>query len=165
MLSKSDIIRHMEKVGDMVKEKYELVAVGGTCLTLQGIKSYTRDVDYIVERGDMLKFADAYKSFYDGVIHLAEPCTCFAIYMPSDYVSHTFNVGTFGNINLCMLSLADIVITKASRYNDRDKTDLESCVRYIDNVDNVISRLHDFDLGDDIKHARAAFLDIFGRKI
>lgn len=144
MLDKNDLIERIKYVGNNTDANFDAVAVGGTSLILHGLKQQTRDVDFIIERGDMEKFASKYKEKYGEIIHLALPCTCFALYMPADYFSQTTNFGTYGHVNLHALSIDDTIITKATRLNDRDRNDLNMC-RYID-ADNIIKRLADFEL-------------------
>ena len=79
MLARGDILKRIEVVGYRLKNRYEVVAVGGTSLALHGLKEQTRDVNFIVERGDLLKFAAAYKELHDEAIHLADPGTCFSV--------------------------------------------------------------------------------------
>lgn len=161
MLNRNDVIERMRALGGVLKEPYEIVAVGGTSLALHGLKEQTRDVDFIVERGDILRFADKYKEVYDGVIHLAEPGTCFAIYMPADYMAHTIKIIKSGNVSLHTLGMADSIITKATRFNDRDRIDLQKCRRSYNN--DVLRRISDYSLKTEhMNNVKAAMTEIFG---
>ena len=161
MLDRGDIIRRMEGVGRRLQGAYDIVAVGGTSLALHGLKEQTRDVDFIVERGDLLKFADAYKETYDGIIHLAEPGTCFSVYMPADYLSYANLVGSFGSVNLYALGMLDTIITKSARFNSRDRSDLQGCADV--NTKDLLSRISDYSLkAEHMGNVRAALVDIFG---
>lgn len=162
MLGKDEIIERMRAVGNVLGEPHYAVAVGGTALTLHGLKDQTRDVDFIIERGDLLKFADAYKSLYvDQTIHLAEPGTCFAIYMPDDYMSYAYNVGTYGNVALFVLGILDNIITKASRYNQRDQVDLEKC-KHVDQT-ALLKRVSDYSLDlVTLNNVKSALVETFG---
>ena len=107
---------------------------------MHGLKEQTRGVVFIVEQGDILRFASKYKEKYDGTIHLAEPGTCFSIYMPADYMAHSIRIITSGNITLYTLDVPDSIITKASRFNDRDREDLQRCTDV--NTDDLLARLY-----------------------
>ena len=160
MLDRSDIIRRIEGVGRRLQGAYDIVAVGGTSLALHGLKEQTRDVDFIVERGDLLKFADAYKGLYDGIIHLAEPGTCFSVYMPSDYLSHANLVGTFGSVNLYALGMLDTIITKSARFNSRDRSDLQGCTDV--NTEDILGRISDYTLkAEHMDNVKAALVSVF----
>lgn len=156
MLGKNEIIERMRAVGGTLRERHDVVAVGGTALTLYGLKNQTRDVDFIVERGDLLKFADAYKSLYvDQTIHLAERGTCFA-----RYLSYANNVGTFRNVKLFVLDILDNIITKASRYNQRDQIDLEKC-KHVDQTAPLM-RVSDYSLDrSTLDNVKAALTETF----
>lgn len=162
MPGKNEIIERMRTVGNTLGEHHDVVAVGGTALTLHGLKDQTRDVDFIIERDDLLKFTDAYKSLYaDQTIHLAERGTCFAIYMPNDYMAYAYNVDTFGNVALFVLGILDNIITKASRYNQRDQIDLEKC-KHVDRT-ALLKRVSDYSLDIDIlNNVKTALIETFG---
>lgn len=160
MLNRNDVLERMEVMGNVLKESYEIVAVGGTSLALHGLKEQTRDVDFIVERGDILKFADKYKESYKGIIHLAEPGTCFSIYMPADYMTRTIRITTSGNVTLYTLDMLDSIITKASRFNDRDRADLQSCTDV--STDDLLSRISDYTLkAEHMNNVKAAMAEVF----
>ena len=158
MLDRSDIIRRMENVGRRLQDAYDVVAVGGTSLALHGLKEQTRDVDFIVERGD-LKFADAYRGLYDGIIHLAEPGTCFSVYMPSDYLSRANLVGAFGSVNLYALGMLDTIITKSARFNSRDRSDLQGCTDV--NTEDIPGRIPDCTKAEHMDNVKAALVGVF----
>lgn len=160
VLNRNDIIERMGVMGNVLKESYEIVAVGGTSLALHGLKEQTRDVDFIVERGDILKFADKYKESYNGIIHLAEPGTCFSIYMPVDYMTRTIRITTSGNVTLYTLDILDSIITKASRFNDRDRADLQSCMDV--STSDLLSRISDYSLkAEHMNNVKAAMTEVF----
>lgn len=160
MLDKSDILERIRVMGDRLNDNYKVVAVGGTSLTLHGLKEQTRDVDFIVEYGDILKFADAYKEQYDEIIHLAEPGTCFSIYMPTDYISRVENIGTFNNVTLYTLNILDTIVTKSTRFNTRDRDDLQNCTDI--NEEDLLSRIRDYSLKiEHMDNVKASMSSIF----
>lgn len=98
---------------------------------------------------------------YDGIIHLAEPGTCFSVYMPAGYLSHANLVGSFGSVNLYALGMLDTIITKSARFNSRDRSDLQGCAD-VDTKD-LLSRISDYSLkAEHMGNVRAALVDVFG---
>lgn len=113
-----------------------------------------------MERGDILRFASKYKEMYDGTIHLAEPGTCFSIYMPAGYMAHVIRITTSGNVTLYTLDIMDSIITKASRFNDRDRADLQSCSDV--NTDDLLTRIADYSLkAEHMKNVKAVMAEVF----
>lgn len=160
VLDKSDILERIRVMGNRLKDNYKIVAVGGTSLALHGLKEQTRDVDFIVEYGDILKFANTYKEQYDEIIHLAEPGTCFSVYMPADYMSRVENIGTFNNVTLYTLNILDTIVTKSTRFNTRDRDDLQNCTDI--NEEDLLSRIRDYSLKiEHMDNVKASMSSIF----
>ena len=161
MLNKNELFERLENVDDVLDDKFDIVAVGGTALVLRDIKGETRDVDFIVERGEPFEFKYAYTNMYDTEIDVSANGSCFQVTMPNDYMNHVEHEKTFENITLYKLSLIDNVITKSSRLIDRDRTDILLCHNFV-NKDSVIQRLRDFSLTDEqMKNTKTALVDIF----
>ena len=49
MITRADLIEWLRKIDNKLNQKICLVAVGGTAMTLLGIKASTRDVDFCIE--------------------------------------------------------------------------------------------------------------------
>lgn len=134
MIAKNDLIDWLEKIDKKLERNIILIAVGGTALTLLGLKLSTRDVDFCVESKDEEAFKKAVENdkfkvdiFKDGYI--------FSQQLPDDYVKNSTEVITnLDNIDLKSLSLIDIIITKATRYNERDEEDIKTIVKKV-NID------------------------------
>lgn len=122
----------------------------------------TRDVDFIIERGNLVKFAGAHKSLYmDATIHLADPGACFATCMPTDCMSYADNAYAFGNVTLFVLGILDNIVTEASRYNQRDQIDLEKC-KHVDRI-ALLKRVSDHPLEiHALNNVKVALVETFG---
>lgn len=62
LMDKDELVDIVKRVGSVVDKGYVVVGAGGTSLSLQGVKKQTRDIDFIVERGDIPKLMDAFES-------------------------------------------------------------------------------------------------------
>ena len=150
----------MDVLGGAISETYEVIAAGGTSLVLHNIKESTRDVDFIVERGDTMQFELAYKRHCEGPIDVSFPGECFVTKLPHDYMSLTKYIDSFGTLTVRALSVIDTIITKSTRSNRRDIRDIESCVDYVDGAD-VLKRFQEYSVESD-NIARQTIRDIFG---
>ena len=98
-------------------------------MTLLGLKPSTRDIDFCIESKDKDMFKKAIKDekfkvdlFQDGFI--------FSEQLPVDYAEKSNKITTdLLNIELRTLSLADIIITKSARYNERDEEDIAAIAK------------------------------------
>lgn len=141
MITKDNLINWLEEVDKKLSRKVILVAIGGTALTLVGIKPSTRDVDFCVDSKNVDEFKKLSKNgrfkvdiFQDGYI--------FSEQLPDDYIEKSALIQSgMKNIELRVLSLIDIIITKAARYNERDEEDIGAIAKTNKiNRDELISR-------------------------
>lgn len=129
MIDKNDLLGWLKKADKKLKSNIVLIAVGGTAMTLLGLKPSTRDVDFCIESRDSKRFKEIVKNtkfkvdlFQDGFI--------FSEQLPGDYMEKSSKIGAnLVNIDLRVLSLSDIIITKTARYNERDEEDIEAIAR------------------------------------
>ncbi len=129
MITKTDLMDWLRAVDKKVESKITLVAVGGTALTLTGLKSSTKDIDFCIDSKNTDIFRKIIKKekfkidlFYDGFI--------FSEQLPDDYIQKSNKIKTgLMNIELRVLSFPDIIITKAARYNERDAGDIEAIAK------------------------------------
>lgn len=83
--------------------------------------------------------------------------------MPSDYVERAVDCGTYGTITAKAMNLIDVVITKAGRYYQRDKEDMELCRRSGITLNAVLHRLRDYNIErDERDNVRKALTEVFG---
>ena len=122
--------------------KMTIIAIGGTALTLLGKKASTKDIDFcfINEKNKELFKRSAKKLGYVLSSHtrllgngLAIDCYSsghiFCIQLPEDYTDRAKKIQEMQKIDLRVLDPIDLIITKAARFNDRDKEDLLVIIR------------------------------------
>ena len=130
MIEKNDLVKWLQKVDKNLKKHILVVAVGGTAMTLLGLKSSTVDVDFCVNSKDKEELEAAISGtfkvdiFVDGYI--------FSEQLPDDYMSKAKEIIEMKNITLKALSPTDIIITKAARLNARDEEDIEALAKHVD---------------------------------
>ena len=120
-------LREVEK---KLNHEIKLVAVGGTAMTLLGLKLSTIDIDFTGPGRDIEAFKKAEQALHHGYRVDSRPDgQVFAVMLPDDYLSKSVLLQSdLKKIELHALSFVDIVITKAARLNERDWQDVEACV-------------------------------------
>jgi len=129
MITKQDLLDWLKEIDNRLDREIEIVAVGGTAMTLLNLKESTRDVDFCLETKEFDLFKKLVKSesfkvdlFRDGFI--------FALQLPDDYSELAQESGeNFKNIKLKTLKMEDIVLTKTSRLNARDQEDIQALAK------------------------------------
>ena len=130
MIDKSELITWLKGIDKKLKKDIVLVAVGGTAMTLLGLKSSTIDIDFCLSNEDKELFKKVLDNkfkvdiFVDGYI--------FSEQLPEDFIDKAKEITKMKNITLKTLSPVDIVITKTARFNARDEEDIKSLARYVD---------------------------------
>lgn len=75
-------------------------------------------------------------------------------------MTRTIRITTSGNVTLYTLDMLDSIITKASRFNDRDRADLQSCTDV--STDDLLSRISDYTLkAEHMNNVKAAMAEVF----
>ena len=129
MIGKDALTKWLRAADAKLKKKVVLVAVGGTAMTLLGLKNSTIDVDFSIGSQDKKEFEAALDKkfkvdiFVDGYI--------FSEQLPEDYIEKSKEVLVLDKIRLKVLSPADIVITKSARLNARDEEDIKAVAKYV----------------------------------
>lgn len=129
MIDKNQLISRIRKLDRKMKRRITLVAVGGTAMTLLGLKPSTRDVDFCISSDYKEEFEKVIDKtfrvdlFFDGYI--------FSEQLPSDYIEKSKEILRLKNITLNTLSPADIVITKSARLNARDEEDIMAIAKHV----------------------------------
>lgn len=129
MITKQDLLGWLENVDQKLSKDIVLVAVGGTALTLLGLKESTRDVDFCLSEDDFSHFKDNSSSkifvvdlFRDGYI--------FSLQLPKDYMERAEAIPFSGkHMVLKALSLDDIIVTKTARFHARDIEDIQAVLK------------------------------------
>lgn len=141
MITKDDLIDWIKKIDKKLSKKIVVIAVGGTALTLLGLKSSTRDVDFCLRKKDVAEFK---KHVNSGPfkVDIFEEGYIFSEQLPQDYIqkSKTVNIH-LKKIEFKTLSVEDIILTKLARYNERDEEDISQIMKSIKiSKENMIKR-------------------------
>jgi hypothetical protein len=129
-LDRSKLIGFLEEVEKELSRNITIVAVGGTALTLLGLKPSTRDIDFTIPNEDYDEFQNALKSTPHGFkVDYWKDGSVFSQTLPDDYLRRSSDVIRLKRIRLKALSPVDIVVTKIGRLDDRDKQDIEACIK------------------------------------
>ena len=140
MIDNNVLLEWLKTIDKKLKKKIIIIAVGGTAMTLLGLKPSTKDIDFCINSEDKAhfeKFLDKkfkVDIFVDGYI--------FSEQLPSDYAEKSKEIANMKNLTLKALSPVDIIITKAARLNARDEEDIQTISRYADKGE-LISRFEE----------------------
>ncbi len=130
-VSKTGLLSILYVFDERLPHKILLVAVGGTAMTMLGIKASTKDIDFnIPEKKDYEEFVRLYKAISPGVaIDYYPNNTVFTEVLPEDYLSIASDYkSNFENIRIKVLNPVDIVCSKISRCDEADIEDIKSCI-------------------------------------
>jgi hypothetical protein len=129
-LDSSELIGFLEEIEKELSRDITLIAVGGTALTLLDVKPSTRDVDFTIPSDDYGEFQSALKSTPHGFkVDCWKDGAVFSQMLPDDYLRRSVDIRRLKRIRLKALSPVDIVVTKIGRLDDRDKQDIEACIK------------------------------------
>ncbi|MBU0627791.1 MAG: hypothetical protein KKC75_01255 [Nanoarchaeota archaeon] len=140
MITKDDLIAWLKCVDKKLKRKMTIIAVGGTAMTLIGLKSSTRDVDFCLHSDDKNEFKKAIDNKF--IVDLFVDGYIFSEQLPPDYLEKSTKLIEMEHIELRALDKADIIITKAARLNARDEEDIKALAKYV-NKEELIKRFND----------------------
>jgi len=129
LITKKDLLKWLREIDLKLNTDITLIAVGGTAMTLLGLKSSTIDVDFCMDSSHAKLFTSLIKGtdwkvdiFIDGYI--------FSEQLPKDYADLSQTIPhQYVHLTLKILSPEDIIITKAARYNERDEEDIETLAK------------------------------------
>lgn len=130
-VDKRELLGFLELVDEQLDSKIRVNAVGGTAMTLLGLKASTIDIDFDFSEKD----AKTFKAVLEGIPHgyqidLYSQGYIFAQQLPPDYVDKCVPIKTkLENISLYSIHPLDIVASKLGRLNDRDMQDIEVCIK------------------------------------
>lgn len=130
-LDNSRLLDFLGEIDKELKRKIVVVAVGGTAMTLLKAKSSTIDVDFTISGEYFEEFQQAINNVRSGFrVDLYHDGAVFVNMLPDDYLKRSRLIKTrLKNIELRALNPVDIVVTKIGRLDDRDKQDIESCIK------------------------------------
>ena len=132
-VSKKELLGFLELFDQELEKNIVLIAVGGTAMTLLGIKASTKDIDFnIPSEEDYKEFIRINKKIKPGVkMDCWSNDMIFSEVLPADYVMRATDYKTdFKKITVKILSPVDIACSKISRFDEADMEDIKDCVQY-----------------------------------
>ena len=125
------LLEFLEEVDKILEKKIELIAVGGTAMTLLNLKSSTIDLDFEIKGKEYHSLQKVLKILNPGFkIDIFIDGLIFSQQLPEDFRKTTIPIhSTFKNIQLSALHPLDIVVTKIGRLNARDQEDIQTCIK------------------------------------
>jgi hypothetical protein len=137
------LISFLKEIDKELREEIQLNAVGGTAMTLLGLKTSTRDVDFDVSEKDNIELKRVLDIIPHGFqVDIFINGLIFSQQLPEDYLTKLVRK-EFGlkKIRLYALHPSDIVATKIGRLNERDIQDIEYCIKKLKlKKDEIIGR-------------------------
>lgn len=130
-VSKEGLLEVLRAFDEMSTRKLTLIAVGGTALTLLGIKASTKDINFnIPSHDDYVEFKRLYARITPGVqIDFWGSNMIFSEVLPKDYIKHASSYrSSFKNLVIKILAPLDIACSKISRFDEADREDIKECV-------------------------------------
>jgi hypothetical protein len=129
-IDKSALMGLLEALDKELEKPVMVVAVGGTAMTLLGIKPSTIDIDFCLSREDSAEFRRVLKAVPHGFrIDLFADGLIFSQQLPEDYTKRSVAIKSgLTKIGLFALHPLDIIATKIGRLNERDLEDIASCI-------------------------------------
>jgi hypothetical protein len=129
-IDKSELLGFLAEIDRELDRRIVLVAVGGTAMTVLGVKPSTIDVDFTLSGDDYDVFKRVLVTVPHGfTVHCFRGGVIFSQILPEDYLTRSSIVKTTTkNIELRALNPVDIVVTKVGRLDGRDKEDIQRCI-------------------------------------
>jgi len=133
-INKDELLYLLQEFDLKLQNKITIVGVGGTAMTLLGVKADTKDVDFIIPS------TDDYEEFML-VMNLIKPNIRIDVFkldmilseiLPPDYlkIAIKYTDVKFSKINLYMLNPIDIICSKIARLNESDIKDIKTCISH-----------------------------------
>ncbi len=132
-VAKNELLGFLEAFDGELDRDILLIAVGGTALTLLGIKASTKDVDFnIPSKEDYKEFVRVKDKIKPGVqIDCWSLNMVFTEILPEDYVKlASLYKSDFDKISVKVLAPIDIACSKISRFDDADMEDIKDCIEH-----------------------------------
>lgn len=132
-VSKKELLGFLDLFDQELDRDIVIIAVGGTAMTLLGLKASTKDIDFnIPSDGDFKEFDRVNDRIKPGVkIDSWSSNMIFSEILPEDYVNSAIEYKTsFKRIKVMILNPIDIVCSKISRFSEADMEDIKDCIRY-----------------------------------
>lgn len=163
----------LESISKFIEKKINMYALGGTALTILGIKNSTLDIDINIDSEKEYKYiCNIFEKIgfeKKGEIRwFTQEGLAFDLFHSSyiigtdllpDCLKNSKYIRSFGNIKLYTLSLEDIIISKLARGDPRDFDDIKSIINKID-IKKLIQRYKKTMESSAVSHYKQKLLDL-----
>lgn len=132
MIGKNELIKYLEEIDKSIEQEVTLIAVGGTAMTLLGLKEATKDVDFCTLKREERSIVKAAAEKVKGKIRmdLFSEGYIFSVQLPDDYAKMAKQSDfKFKKLALKILHPVDIIISKTDRLSERDAEDIKALIR------------------------------------
>ncbi|MBI4139355.1 hypothetical protein HY483_00145 [Candidatus Woesearchaeota archaeon] len=165
-ITKEKLLKLFEHLDKTRSEPLVIVAIGGTALSLLGLKEVTEDIDFIIESRKSYDKVDLTVEIYNQgyKTEIQEKGIIVVLTLPADYVECCSSISknaSFKNLRVLILSPVDIIITKMARFIRKDRIDITKVLlQYKPSLQEIEARFQKYlDLN---KGQRAELLKKFG---
>lgn len=131
MIDKQELLAYLHQINGQLRKKVTLVAVGGTAMTLYGLKEATKDIDFCAANKEDFSLISSIVKKISGKfrLDLFSESHIYILQLPENYVAKSRPLKEqFRNLEVRLLSPIDIILTKTSRLNERDLEDIRALV-------------------------------------
>ena len=128
------LLEFLTDLDNQLQKDIDLLVLGGNALIIYGCKYTTRDVDICVRGVDVdvydwsMQWSKKNKVMVDVYIDGWFKNVRFPDYLKRS--THIPNLG-FKHINIYLMNIYDMVLTKVDRWSDRDRQDINSLLRVL----------------------------------
>lgn len=125
--------------------KFALIAVGGTSLTLRGIKASTKDLDFMVDGIEIEKIKKYVKKVYEKnkcKVDLWQSPYIFSTTLLQDFSSDLYQ-RKFKHFDVRIINLVDNAVAKLSRFNETDREDADNIIKAGISINGIVKRFKD----------------------
>ncbi|MBS3158279.1 hypothetical protein J4206_03250 [Candidatus Woesearchaeota archaeon] len=134
-ITKQQLIDIIKVVDSHLQKNAPLIAIGGSALTLLGLKRSSDDVDFIIDDPDKVLKAEVtvgiYAQGYEGQIQ--DPGVIVTTILPKDYIQKSLEDKEISKqltkIKLRILSPLDVILTKLARFDEKDIVDITAILK------------------------------------
>ena len=160
-------------ISGFVDKKVRMYTLGGTALTILGVKNSTLDIDINIESEKEYKYVcnlfekigfersgDIRWINQEGLaFDLFHSSSILGTDLLDDCLKKSRYIKSFGNIELYTLSLYDITISKLARGDPRDFDDIKSIIKKID-IKILVKRYKETMENSAVSHYKQKLLDL-----
>jgi hypothetical protein len=177
MVTSAQLMELLDAIDPYLPQRVRLIAVGGTAMTLQGLKDSTIDVDFdIADFGEYESFRATLATL--GFQNIKPGATNLKVLSPNGMIIDIFSahyifcvqlvdpvdttqVRTYRRIELSVLNPYDLIITKTARSDTRDYEDILTIARTVPlDYNRLLKRYQETAMRSVVAHAPQFLLDV-----